>query len=50
MQIIYACEGQEFQAEITKIENGKIFTRTVMTNGDMTEEHELQIFEIVRTV
>lgn len=50
MQVTYTTEGQTFQAEITRIENGVIFARTIQDNGDFTEEHELPLAEITRTI
>jgi len=50
MQVTYTTEGQTFQAEITRIENGVIFARTIQDNGDFTEEHELPLAEITSTI
>lgn len=50
MTVIYTYEGKQFEAEITKIENGAIYGKTLQSNGDWTHEHELPLAEIVRTI
>jgi hypothetical protein len=50
MIVIYTHHGEEFEAEITSIENGVILAKTIMENGDYTSEHELPLSEIIRTV
>lgn len=50
MTAVYTYAGQEFQAEITRIENGTIYAKTIQSNGDYTAEHDLPLSGIIRTV
>lgn len=50
MSVVYTHEGKEFQAEITRIESGVIYAKTLQPNGDYTAEHDLPLPDIVRTI
>lgn len=50
MTILYTYEGEQFEAELIKIENGKIYAKTLQSNGDYTHEHELPLADIIRTI
>lgn len=48
--ITYTYLGEKFQAEVTRIENGTIFAKTLQPNGDWTLEHEVPASEICGAV